>query len=134
MRAKNPLCVAIIRAVVGFEKLLKRIIFVGISHGIPNGSKLGAQISTKAYQNAREWHYLDFFSTARFIATHCMARPAITECGAWTFYWFRLASVFPKDGIGIPPFYLSIGNMYFFWLNLTTFELFLMIRFKVLQY
>ena len=34
----NLQCVAIIRAVVRFEKLLKRTIFVGISHGIPNGS------------------------------------------------------------------------------------------------
>ena len=42
-------CVAIIRAVVCFEKLLKRTIFVGISHGIPNGSRHGAQIGTKAY-------------------------------------------------------------------------------------
>ena len=42
-------CVAIIRAVVRFEKLLKRTICVGISHGIPNKSRLTAQIGTKAY-------------------------------------------------------------------------------------
>jgi hypothetical protein len=40
-------CVAIIRAVVRFSKLLKSTIFVGISHGIPNGSRLGARIGTK---------------------------------------------------------------------------------------
>jgi hypothetical protein len=68
-------CVAIIRAVVRFEKLFKSTIFVGISHGLateyPTDQGLALELALKRTKTRENGTICSNHSTARFIATHC---------------------------------------------------------------
>jgi hypothetical protein len=69
-----------------FRTIIKSTIFVGISHGIPNGSRPGALKHTKIRENGTIVFFWNH-SSARFIATYCnvsqsRARPS-PGLGSW---------------------------------------------------